>query len=85
MREKICKVMNDLMQNNCICNYVIVQHEKEIYIRNIYSLDAYMRAYEMSKNGNVECYITSLKGKKAVHPVFSVIDGVIKLSGRIIK
>lgn len=86
MREKIYKTMNDLMQNNCICNYVFIQDENEVYVKNIHALDAYMKAYEMSKDGDVECYMASLgKDNKAVHPVFTVKDGTVTLSGQIIK
>lgn len=86
MREKIKKVMDELMQKNCVCNYTFVQDDIEEYVPNIYALDAYMKAYEMSITGNVECYITALgKGNKAAQPVFSVIDGIVTLSGQIIK
>lgn len=86
MKVKILECMNDLMQKNCICNFVIVQDGKEIYLKNTYSINAYMKAYEMSKNGNVECYMAVLgKNNKAAKPVFSIINGVIKLSGVIIK
>ena len=86
MRNKIKKCMKDLMQNNCICNYVIVQNENEIYIQNIRALDAYIETLKMSKNGNVKCYMASLgKENKAVSPIFTVINGVIKLGNCIIK
>ena len=86
MKNKLIECMNDLMQNNCVCNYVIVQNGNEIYVENIYALDVYMKSFEMSKNGNVECYMAVLgKENKAVRPVFTVIDGVVKLSNCIIK
>ena len=86
MRNKVMECMNDLMHNNCICNYVIVQNGNEIYIENIRALDVYMKTLEMSKNGNAECYMASLgKKNKAVNPIFTVIDGVVKLSNCIIK
>lgn len=86
MRNKIKECMNDLMQNNCVCNYVIVQNGNEIYVENIYALDVYMKSFEMSKNGNVECYMAVLgKENKAVSPIFTVINGVVKLSNCIIK
>ena len=86
MRNKIKECMEDLMQNNCICNYVIVQNGTETYIKNIMALDVYMKTLEMSKNGNVECYMASLgKNNKAVSPIFTVINGVVTLSGCIIK
>jgi len=86
MREKIYKTMKDLMQNNCICNYVFVQNGNETYAENTHALDAYMKAYSMSENGNVECYMAPLgKKDKALHPVFTVINGVTTLSGQVIK
>ena len=44
------------------------------------ALDAYMLTYSMSEKGNVECYMTP-DGKKALRPVFTVIDGIVTLSG----
>lgn len=86
MREKIYKAMVDLMQNNCVCNYLIVQGKNEKYVKDIHALDAYMMAYEMSENGDVECHMATLgKENKAVSSVFSVINGVVTLSGQIIK
>lgn len=39
----------------------------------------------MSKNGNVECYMSALgKDNKACHPIFTVINNVVTLSGQII-
>ena len=50
------------------------------------ALDVYMKTLEMSENGNVECYMASLgKENKAASPVFTVIDGIVKLSNCIIK
>ena len=86
MRNKIKECMKDLMHNNCTCNYVIVQNGNETYIKNIRALDVYMKTLEMSENGNVECYMASLgKENKAASPVFTVIDGIVKLSNCIIK
>lgn len=86
MRNKIKKCMEDLMQNNCMCNYVIVQNGNETYIKNIYALDVYMKTIEMSKHGDVECYMAVLgKENKAVSPIFTVINGVVKLSNCIIR
>ena len=85
LKIKISKAMKELMQNNCICNYVIVQNGNETYIENIHALDAYMKTYEISKDGNAECYIASLgKNNKAAHPVFSITNGMIMLNGQII-
>ena len=83
MRNKIIKCMDDLMQRNCICNYIIVQNGNEIYMKDTRALDAYMKAYEMSVNGNVECYMATRK-EKACSPIFSVVDGVATLSGCIV-
>lgn len=86
MRNKIHECMDDLMQNNCVCNYIIASNRNEIYIENVRALDAYMMAIEMSKSGNVECYMAaSGKENKAAKPVFTVIDGVVKLSNCVIK
>ena len=83
LKEKIEEVMDDLMQNNLPCNYVIIQNGTEEYVKNIYALDAYMKAYEMSKSGDIECYMAALgKENKATHPVFSVKNGEITLSGQ---
>ena len=80
MRSKIKSAMEDMLQMNCVCDYIFVQNKEEIYHENMYALDAYMMAYDMAKNGNVECYITP-NGVKAYRPVFTVIDGVVTLSG----
>lgn len=80
MKSKIKTAMEDLLQRNCICDYVFVQNKQKIHQKNIYALDAYMLAYDMATNGNVECYMAP-NGEKAVKPVFTVIDGVITLSG----
>lgn len=86
MREKIYEAMTDLMQNNCRCNYIIVQNGNETYIKSINALDAYMKAYDMSKDGNVECYIAALgKNNKAANPIFTVKDNVVTLSGIVIE
>lgn len=81
VKTRIKSAMDDLMQNNCICDYILVQNEKEVYLKNIHCIDAYMETYKMFLNGgNAECYMAAL-GTKAARPVFSVIDGVILLSG----
>ena len=80
IRRKIKSAMEDMLQMNCVCDYTFVQNKEEIYHENMYALDAYMMAYDMAKNGNVECYITH-NGVKAYRPVFTVIDGVVTLSG----
>ena len=84
MLDKIKNAMEDTLQRNCICDYTFVQNGKELYQKKMYALDAYMKAYDMSVNGNVECYISPNK-TKAFKPVFTVIDGVVKLSGQVIK
>lgn len=85
MREKIKEAMNDMMLNNCVCNYVFIQNGHETYVKNIHEFDAYMKAYEMSKDGNVECYMAALgKNNKAARPVFYVTDGVVTLNGCVI-
>lgn len=80
MRERIKAAMEDLMQNNCVCNYVFVQNGKETYVSNVQALDAYTYAHKLSKNGNVECFMAVLgPHNKAARPVFSVINGVAML------
>lgn len=86
MLKKIKEIMNDLMQRDCVCNYVIEQNGNETYFKNILATQAYMKAYEMSKNGDVKCYMASLgKENKAVNPIFSVINGTATLSGIVIE
>ena len=84
MRNKIKSAMEDMLQNNCICDYTFVQNGKETHQTNMRALDAYMTAYNMANDGNVECYMTP-NGTKAYSPVFTIIDGIITLSGQIIK
>ena len=86
MKDKIKECMEDLMQNNCVCNYVITQNGNDIYVANIRALDVYMKTLEMSKDGNVECYMAVLgKENKALSPIFTVNNGVVKLSNCIIE
>lgn len=86
MRNKIKECMEDLMQNNCTCNYIIVQNKTETYVENIKALDVYMKTFEMSKNGDVECYMATLgKNNKSASPIFTVKNGVVKLSNCIIE
>lgn len=82
MREKIINIANDLLMNlNIICNYVFVQNGTETYVKNISAIDAYIKAYEMSVNGDIECFIAVSGKDKAVDPVFKVINGVPNFSG----
>lgn len=86
MIKKIKEAMNDLMQNDCVCNYVLVQNGKSVYCKNILASEAYAKAYEMSKNGDVKCYMAPLgKNNKAASPVFTVTNGIATLSGITIK
>ena len=73
----------DMLQRNCVCDFTFVQKGRETYRENIYTLDAYMMAYDMAANGDVECYMAP-NGAKAYRPVFAVIDGAITLSGTMI-
>lgn len=83
MKDKIRIAMEDILQRNCICNYTFVQNGKEMYLENINALDAYMMAYNVSKDGDVECYMTP-DGAKACMPVFTVINNVVTLSGQVV-
>ncbi len=83
MKEKIITTMKLMFQKDCVCNYIFVQNGKEIYYKNLLSTEAYMKAYNMSIDGNVECYMAPL-GEKAVTPIFTVIDGIVTLSGLVI-
>ena len=49
----------------------------------MYALDAYVFAYNMSRNGDVECYMTP-NGVRAFKPIFTVIDGIVTLSAVIL-
>ena len=75
--------MEDMLQRNCVCNYTLVQNGKEMYLENINALDAYMMAYDMSKDGDVKCYMTP-DGMRAYRPVFTVINNVVTLSGVVV-
>lgn len=75
--------MEDMLQRNCVCNYTFVQNGKEMYLENINALDAYMMAYDMSKDGDIKCYMTP-NGKRAYMPVFTVINNVVTLNGQIV-
>ena len=83
MKNRIRKAMEDMLQKNCICNYTYVLNGKEVFQKSDFALDAYMTAYELSINGNVECYMTP-NGKRAHKPVLSIKDGIITLSGQVI-
>lgn len=83
MKNKIKTLMEDLLQRNCICNYTLVQNCKETYLKNINALDAYMMAYDMSKDGDIKCYMTP-NGKRAYGAIFTVINNVVTLSGVVV-
>ena len=83
MRDKIKCAMEDMLQRNCICNYTFVQNGKYIYRENMHALDAYIMAYNMATNGDIECYMTP-NGIRAWRPIFTVIDGVVTLCGTVI-
>ena len=80
---KIEQCMNDLMQKNSVCNYVIVQNEYERVLKNAYALDAYMETCKSARTGDAECYMSPLGAHdKAASPVFSVIDRKVTLGGK---
>lgn len=84
IKREIEEMMEDLLQNRYVkCNYIFVQNGSETYCKDISVIDAYMKAYDMSVDENVECYMAAL-GIKAAAPVFSVVDGTIYYSGQII-
>lgn len=83
MRNKIKAAMDDMLQKNVRCDYIFTQNGKEMYIKNIYALDAYLLAFNMSKEGDVKCYMAS-GGRKAYSPVFTAGNGIAVLSGQII-
>ena len=80
VRTEIEKMANDLMWVDYTTDYILEQNGNEILCKEMKSFDAYMKAFEMSANGDVRCYINTL-GRKACSPIFAVIDGVITLSG----
>ena len=81
VKNAIRKAMNDLMQHNNRCNYVIITKGVHYYLKDTYSLDSYMRTYELSKQfDDVSCFMAPM-GKKAASPVFRIHDGSIFLSG----
>lgn len=81
MRALLKQAMSDMLQRNVLCDYTFIQDKKEIYRKNLLTLDAYLEACKLSKHGNVECYMTP-DGVRAALPVFTVINGVVKLSGQ---
>ena len=82
-KEKILIAMDDMLQRDYCCDYIFVQNNKEICYKSILSSEAYVKAIELSTNGDVECYMAPL-GRKAASPVFTVIDGTITLSGQVL-
>jgi len=83
MKEKIKEAMSDMLIKNTRCDFTFVRSYGQFYEKNISKLDAYTLAYNLSKIGNIECYM-SPDGVKAASPVFTVIDGVVSLSGQVI-
>ena len=84
MRRELLKVMDELYIENSVCEYVIIQNGEETVLKNVSNIDAYMKAYEMSADGNVECFI-SPSGKMAKKPIFEVTAGVAMLSRQEVK
>ena len=81
MKERILDCMNDLFQKNTKCNYVFLLNGKDICFGELYTVDAYLKAYELALKGcDVYCYMAPL-GIKAAAPIFKIEDGVIILSG----
>lgn len=86
MREKILNLASELLQNpNIECGYTFIQNGKETYKKSMSAIDAYMMAYEMSKDGDIKCYMTALKGEKSILPAFTVINNIVTMSGHTIK
>ena len=83
IRRRIKTAMVDLLQNNCICDYLISLKDKTIFLKNTYALDAYMEAYNLSAAGDVECYMAP-GGKRALNPIFTVLNGKVRLSSHLI-
>lgn len=78
--DKLKETMDDMLQKNVICNYVFFLDGEKIAERKMYALSAYMTTYHMSNRGDAECYMAP-DGVRAAKPVFSVINGIVKLSG----
>lgn len=85
MKELIRNAMNDLLQKNIYCNYIVKTKKEEHFLQNTLAMDAYLFTYKMSLTyGDVVCYIAPL-GTPAAMPVFEVLKGKIYLSGCEIK
>lgn len=87
MYNEIKQAMDDLMQRNTICSYIITDGDEEIYMKNVLATNAYMKTYELSKaaSKNMYCYMAPCNQQKAAAPVFEIEDGAVRLSGVVIK
>lgn len=83
MKDTILKAMDDMLQKNVTCQYLIKFENTSISLHETPAIDAYMRAYEISKQlgVNVACYMVPLD-KPAVSPVFKIENGTIVMSGQ---
>lgn len=84
MRRELLKVMDELHIENSVCEYDIIQNGEETVLKNVSNIDAYMKAYEMSAEGNVACFM-SPNGEQTKKPIFEVTAGVTMLSGQEVK
>lgn len=82
MRDLILNAMNDLMQRNTVCDYLIKFGDNSVLLKEVCSIDAYMQTLDNAKRykQNVYCFM-SVFGKQAASPVFSVESGIVSLSG----
>lgn len=84
IEKRITEAMDDLMQKDVICDFVITCDNKEYPAFSVRRSDAYLACCKIAEenNENAQCYIYHKSDKtRAVKPVFEIKDNIPFLSG----
>lgn len=81
-RRILLDAMGDLLQRDIVCDYLITSLDNNIILKNVYAIDAYIKALEVSQefSKDVQCYYYVLEHRAAT-PVLEVKNGELFLSG----
>lgn len=81
-KNLLIKAMDDLLQSNCRCDYLIFTGNEKINLKFTNTLDAYLETIKVSKQRKLDakCYMNSM-GRRAASPVFEVVENKLILSG----
>ena len=78
----IKNLMDDMLQKDVPCNYIITCGKNEWHLKDVLATDAYLKTYEMSiGQKKTSCYMCPL-GVKAASAVFEVDGDNLYLSGQ---